>query len=137
MSRDIVVFDQLSDLKRLAANEAFLHIESVFQRERERYLAATLDPKADSLATMQNKAVVNALDQLSPLQLVERSLKIEVKNRKVENPELFKIKRKCAHKLQDTSNGWCTIAMATPPANDPLRRTRHRMLTVYPAGQNR
>ena len=94
MSRDIELFAQLSDLKRLAANEAFLHIESVFQRERERYLAATLDPKADSLATMQNKAVVNALDNISPLKLVERSLKIEIKNRKVENPELFKIKRK-------------------------------------------
>ena len=93
MSRDIVVFDQLSDLKRLAANEAFLHIESVFQRERERYLAATLDPTADSLATMQNKAVVNALDQLSPLQLVERSLKIEVKNGKMKNPEMFKVRK--------------------------------------------
>ena len=94
MATDIVVFDQLSDLKRLATNEAFLHIESVFRKERERYLAATLDPKADSLETMQNKAGVNALDQLSPMQLVERSLKIEVKNTKVKNPELFKIKRK-------------------------------------------
>ena len=93
MSRDIVVFDQLSDLKRLTANEAFLHLESVFQREKERYLAATLDPKADSLETMQGKAVVNALAQLSPLQLVERSLKIEVKNRKIEHPEMFRIKR--------------------------------------------
>ena len=93
MSRDIVVFDQLSDLKRLANNEAFLHLESVFQRARERYLAATLDPKADSMETMQGKAVVNALDQLSPLQLVERSLRIEVKNRKVEHPEMFKVKR--------------------------------------------
>ena len=94
MASDIIVFDQLSDLKRLATSEAFLHIESVFRKERDRYLAATLDPKADSLETMQNKAVVNALDQLSPMQLVERSLKIEVKNTKVKNPELFKIKRK-------------------------------------------
>ncbi len=93
MSRDIVVFDQLSDLKRLSTNEAFLHLESVFQRERERYLQATLDPKADSLETMQGKAVVNALSRLSPLQLVERSLKIEVKNTKISNPEMFKIKR--------------------------------------------
>ena len=93
---DIVIFDQLSDLKRLAVNEAFLHIESVFQRERERHLAATLDPKADSMETMQGKAVVNALSALSPLQLVERTLKIEVKNRKIEHPEMFKIKRKKA-----------------------------------------
>ena len=93
MSRDIVVFDQLSDLKRLANNEAFLHLESVFQRAKERYLAATIDPKADSIEKMPGKAVVNALDQLSPLQLVERSLRIEVKNRKVEHPEMFKVKR--------------------------------------------
>ena len=93
MTQDIVVFDQLSDLKRLASNEAFLHLEAVFQRERDRHLAATLDPKADSMATMQGKAVVNALSQLSPLQLVERSLKIEVKNRKIEHPEMFKVKR--------------------------------------------
>ena len=93
MTQDIVVFDQLSDLKRLAANEAFLHIESVFQRARERYLAATLAPKADSMETMQGKAVVNALDQLSPLKLVERSLKQEIKNRKVEHPEMFKVRK--------------------------------------------
>jgi len=93
MSQDIVVFDQLSDLKRLASNEAFLHIESVFRKARDRYLASTLDPKADSMETMQGKAVVNALDQLSPLQLVERSLKIEIKNRKIEHPEMFKVKR--------------------------------------------
>ena len=93
MSQDIVVFDQLSDLKRLANNEAFLHLESVFRKARETYLSATLDPKADSLATMQNKAVVNALDQLSPLKLVERSLKQEIKNRKVEHPEMFKVRK--------------------------------------------
>ena len=93
MSRDIVVFDQLSDLKRLASNEAFLHIESVFQRERERYLQATLDPKANEMETMQGKAVVNALGLLSPLNLVERALKIEVKNTKMSNPEMFKVKR--------------------------------------------
>ena len=93
MTQDIVVFDQLSDLKRLSTNEAFLHLDAVFQRERERFLAAMLDPKADSMATMQNKAVVNAIDQLSPLQLVERSLKIEVKNRKIDHPEMFKIKK--------------------------------------------
>ena len=93
MPRDIVIFDQLSDLKRLTTNEAFLHIESVFRRERDRYLAATLDPKADSLETMQNKAVVNALDQLSPTKLVERSLKIEVKNGKMKNPEMFKVRK--------------------------------------------
>ena len=93
MSQDIVVFDQLSDLKRLTTNEAFLHLEKVFQKERARHMSAMLDPKADSIETMQGKAVVNALAHLSPLQLVERSLKIEVKNRKIEHPEMFKIKR--------------------------------------------
>ena len=91
---DILVFDQLSDLKRLYTNEAFLHIESMYHRERERHIAAMLDPKADSLSTMQSKAVVNALDTLSPLKLVERSLKQEIKNRKVEHPEMFKVKKR-------------------------------------------
>ena len=90
---DIVIFDQLADVKRLTVDEAFIHLEKRFQRERDRHLAATLDPKAVSFETMQGKAVVNALDQLSPLQLVERSLKIEVKNRKIEHPEMFKVKR--------------------------------------------
>ena len=94
MSQDIVVFDQLSDLKRLASNEAFLHLEKVFQRERGRHMSAMLDPKADSIETMQGKAVVNALAPLSPLQLVEKSLKIEVKNRKIDHPEMFKIRKK-------------------------------------------
>jgi len=93
MTQDIVVFDQLSDLKRLSTNEAFLHIERTYQREREHHIAAMLDPKADSLQTMQSKAVVNALDSLSPLKLVERSLKQEIKNRKVEHPEMFKVRK--------------------------------------------
>ena len=94
MTQDIVVFDQLSDLKRLTTNEAFLHLEKVFQKERARHMSAMLDPKAASIETMQGKAVVNALAHLSPLQLVERSLKIEVKNRKIDHPEMFKIKKK-------------------------------------------
>ena len=90
---DIVVFDKLSDIKRLAVDEAFLHLEERFQKERARYLAKMLDKGTGPEETLAIKAVVNALEDLSPLSLAEKTLKIEAKNRKVEHPELFKLRK--------------------------------------------
>lgn len=91
---DIVIFDQLADIKKLTTNEAFIHLEKRFQKERARYLARMLDPDTKPEETIQIKAVINALEGLSPLALAEKTLKIEAKNRKVKHPELFKSKRK-------------------------------------------
>lgn len=90
---DIVIFDQLADIKRLTNDEAFIHLEKRFQTERGRYLSKMLDPNATTEETLANKAVVNALEGLSPMALAETVLKIEVKNRKVSHPEMFKAKR--------------------------------------------
>ena len=90
---DIVIFDQLADIKKLTTDEAFIHLEKRFQKERARYLARMLDPDTKPEETIQIKAVINALEGLSPLALAEKTLKIEAKNRKVKHPELFKIKR--------------------------------------------
>ena len=90
---DIIVFDKLSDIKRLTADEAFLHLEKRFQTERARYLAKMLDRGTTPEETLAIKAVINALEDLSPLSLAEKTLKIEAKNRKVEHPELFKIRK--------------------------------------------
>lgn len=90
---DIVIFDQLSDIKKLTVDEAFIHLEKRFQKERARYLARMLDSDTSSEETIQIKAVINALEGLSPMALAEKTLKIESKNRKVKHPELFKVKR--------------------------------------------
>ena len=90
---DIVVFDQLADIKKLTTDEAFIHLEKRFQKERSRYLAKMLDRDSTPEETIQFKAVINALETLSPMALAEKTLKVEVKNRKVAHPELFKIKR--------------------------------------------
>ena len=90
---DIVIFDQLSDLKRLTHEEAFLVLEKRFSKERGRYLARLLDPSTSPEETLGLKAVVNALENLSPLSLAETVLKIESKNQKVKHPEMFKVKR--------------------------------------------
>ena len=90
---DIVIFDNLSELKGLSNNEAFLLIEGRFQRERGRYLSKMLNEATSSEETLALKAVVNALEKLSPLALVETTLKSEVKNQKVKNPEMFKIRK--------------------------------------------
>jgi hypothetical protein len=89
---DIVIFDQLSDLKRLTADEAFLHLEKRFQKERGRHLAKLLDPNTSPEETLCSKAVVNALETVSPMALAEAVLKIEVKNQKVKNPDMFKVR---------------------------------------------
>jgi len=90
---DIVVFDQLADIKKLTVDEAFIHLEKRFQKERARYLARMLDSDTSAEETIKIKAVINALEGLSPLALAEKTLKIEAKNRKVKHPELFKVKR--------------------------------------------
>lgn len=90
---DIVIFDQLADIKKLTTDEAFIHLEKRFQKERSRYLAKLLDKETSADETLALKAVVNALEALSPLALAERTLKVEAKNRKVSHPELFKIRR--------------------------------------------
>lgn len=90
---DIVIFDQLSDIKKLTVDEAFIHLEKRFQKERGRYLAKMLDVDTKPEETLALKAVINALESMSPMALAERTLKIEAKNRKVKHPELFKRKK--------------------------------------------
>jgi len=89
---DIIIFDQLSDIKRLTADEAFINLEERFQKERARYLGRLLDPSTSPEETLGLKAVVNALENLSPLSLAETVLKIGSKNSKVKNPEMWKRK---------------------------------------------
>ena len=90
---DLVVFDQLADLEKLTTDESFIHLEKRFQKERARYLAKMLDRDTDKEETLAIKAVINALETLSPMALAEKVLKIEVKNRKVSHPEMFKIRK--------------------------------------------
>lgn len=52
-----------------------------------------LDRETDKEETLAIKAVINALETLSPMALAEKVLKIEVKNRKVSHPDMFRIKR--------------------------------------------
>ena len=91
---DVIIFDQLADIKRLTVDDAFLHLEKRFQTERARYLTKMLDKTTSPEETIALKAVVNALEGLSPISLAETVLKIEVKNRKIANPEMFKPRRK-------------------------------------------
>lgn len=70
-----------------------LHLENRFQKERGRFLSKMLDRDTTPEETIALKAVINALEGLSPMGLAEKTLKIEAKNRKVKHPELFKVRR--------------------------------------------
>jgi len=89
---DIVIFDKLSDIKRLTVDEAFIHLEKRFQTERGRHLTKMLDRSTSPEETVALKAVVNALESVSPMALANTILKVESKNSKVRNPEMWKIK---------------------------------------------
>jgi hypothetical protein len=93
MSRDIVVFDKLAEIKQLTNNEAFLHLEKRFQEERNRFISKMLHPETDKEETLHLKAVVNSLEALSPMAIAERLLKIQSKQLKSEHPELWKTKK--------------------------------------------
>ena len=90
---DLIVFDKLSDIKRLTVDDAFLHLEKRFQKERGRYLSKMLDKGTSSEETIAIKAVLNAIEGLSPMALAETVLKIEAKNLKTHSPEMFKVKK--------------------------------------------
>ena len=53
-----------------------------------------LDPNATPEETLANKAVVNALEELSPMALAEKVLKIEAKNSQIKYPETWKVKKR-------------------------------------------
>ena len=89
---DIVIFDKLSDIKRLTIDESFIHLEKRFQTERGRHLSKMLDRSTSPEETVALKAVVNALESVSPMALANTILKVESKNSKVRNPEMWKIK---------------------------------------------
>lgn len=93
MSRDIVVFDKLADIKQLSNDDAFAFIEKRFQEERERYLQKMLHPETPSEETIQLKAVVNALKEVSPMALADKVLKIQAKQLKAEHPEMWRTKK--------------------------------------------
>ncbi len=90
---DLIVFDKLSDIKRLTVDDAFLHLEKRFQKERGRYLSKMLDKGTSPEETIAIKAILNAIESLSPMALAETVLKIEAKNLKTHSPEMFKVKK--------------------------------------------
>jgi hypothetical protein len=89
---DIIIFDKLSDIKQLTTNEAFIHLEKRFQTERGRHLTKMLDRSTSPEETVALKAVVNALEGVSPMALADTILRVEAKNSKVKNPEMWKRK---------------------------------------------
>tara|TARA_R110002110_G_scaffold412868_1_gene639444 strand:- start:562 stop:846 length:285 start_codon:yes stop_codon:yes gene_type:complete len=90
---DIIIFDKLADIKQLTTHEAFIHLEKRFQTERGRYLTKMLDRSTSPEETIALKAVVNAMESVSPMALANTILKVEAKNSKVRNPEMWKIKK--------------------------------------------
>ena len=89
---EVVIFDKFSDLKRLSNDESFLHLEKRFQTERGRHLTKMLDPNTSAEDTIALKAVVNALEKVSPLALIETVIKVESKSIKSKHPQMFKVK---------------------------------------------
>lgn len=93
MPSDIVVFDKLADIKRLSNDEAFEFLEKRFQEERSRYVTKLLHPETSSEETLLIKAIVNALTTLSPMDLANKTLKIQAKQLKAEHPEMWRTKK--------------------------------------------
>jgi hypothetical protein len=87
---DIVIFDNLSELKRVSNSESFLYIEETFQKEKRRYMEKLLNPDTSDQETLNLKAVINALNLLSPKKVADATLMRAAKRNKKRHPELFK-----------------------------------------------
>ena len=87
---DIVIFDNLSDMKRLINSEPFQIVEKAFQKEKERYMARMLNPEISDQETLNLKAVLNALELMSPTKIAEATLSRAAKKTKARHPEMFR-----------------------------------------------
>lgn len=90
MTADIVIFDNLSEMKRLINSEPFQIIQREFEKEKERYLQKMLNPETSEQETLGLKAVVNALDLMSPKKIAENTLSRASKKTKTRHPEMFR-----------------------------------------------
>jgi hypothetical protein len=90
MSADIVIFDNLSEMKRLINSEPFQVIQREFEKERDRYLQKMLNPETPEQETLGLKAVVNALDLMSPKKIAEGTLSRAAKKTKARHPDMFR-----------------------------------------------
>ena len=87
---DIVIFDNLSDMKRLINSEPFQLIEKAFQKEKERYMKKLLNPETSDQETLCLKAVINAMELNSPAKVAEASLNRASKRTKARHPDMFR-----------------------------------------------
>ena len=87
---DIVIFDNLSDMKRLINSEPFQLVEKAFQKEKERYLARMLNPEISDQETLNLKAVLNALELKTKKKIAEATLSRAAKKTKARHPEMFR-----------------------------------------------
>jgi len=87
---DIIIYDNLSDMKRLINSESFQIIERAFQKEKERYLTKMLKADTSDQETLNLKAVLNALDLMSPTKIAEANLSRAAKKTKARHPDMFR-----------------------------------------------
>ena len=87
---EIVIGDNLSEMKLMLLSPAFKSIEEVFQKEKQRLLAKMLNPQTNEQETLALKAAINVMESNSPAKIGEGLLNRSSKKTKNRYPELFR-----------------------------------------------
>lgn len=87
---EIVIGDNLSEMKLMLLSPAFKSIEEVFQKEKQRLLAKMLNPQTNEQETLALKAAINVMEANSPAKIGEGLLNRSSKKTKNRYPELFR-----------------------------------------------
>ena len=90
MSSDILIFDNFSELKRMLVSEPFKLIQDRYSKEREKFLKKLLCSSTTDEETVKIKAVINALDRMSPAKIGEELISRASKRTKERYPELIR-----------------------------------------------
>jgi hypothetical protein len=87
---DIIIGDNLSEMKLMLLSPAFKSIEQVFQKEKQRLLSKMLNAQTSDQETLGLKAAINVMEAYSPAKIGEGLLNRSSKKTKNRYPELFR-----------------------------------------------
>ena len=90
MATDIVIFDNLSEIRRMLNSEAFAALDKAYDTQLQRVIEKSLNPKTSDEDCVKAKWQAVALRENHPRKLMETVLNSVSKNISKHHPRMFK-----------------------------------------------
>lgn len=90
MASEIVIFDNLSEIRRMLNSEAFAALEQEYNKGLSKVIDKSLNPKTSDEECLRAKWQVVTLKENHPRKLMESVLNSVTKNVSKHHPRMFK-----------------------------------------------